>query len=95
MKDESKRSVVTELERVLEQSRIENAEMHITEDDGTSFKELISKRSEHADLVILGMPNLKQSETHGALLKRVDDLTQKLRVSLIVSANDKIDFRVN
>jgi len=49
--------------------------------------------SANSDLVILGIPKSRKSESE--ILKDLHKYTDRLKVSLIVFANDEIDFRFN
>ncbi|MBU0466153.1 MAG: amino acid permease [Nanoarchaeota archaeon] len=82
------------LENILEQSRMENVELEIVSDKQKNIKEIINSNSTHADLVILGLTEF-ENKTNKEVIDTITSFTEKLKVSLIVSANDKIDFRVN
>jgi amino acid transporter len=83
------------IEDLISESRIENTEIEIICGKEQSIKNNIQKYSEHADLVLIGLPNFEKNVTDKQILKNIDDYTKKLKVSLVVMASDEIDFRVN
>jgi len=93
-KEEESRREISYLKRLLEDSRIENIELEIVEKKRKSIKKLINKNSLQSDLVILGLTKLEDA-TNKEMIQHIEEFTEKLKVSLIVFANDKIDFKVN
>ncbi|MFA7708230.1 MAG: hypothetical protein WCX73_04740 [Candidatus Pacearchaeota archaeon] len=83
------------LEKIIEQSRIENIELKIIEKaNGCRVQDKINEISSEADLVLLGLPDISK-KTPEQTIKIIEDYTKKLKVTLMIFANDKIDFRVN
>jgi len=82
------------LNNILKQSRIENIELNIIKEKNYNIKEKINKLSSDADLTILGLTNLK-NKSNKEIREHIKEFTKNLNVSLIVFANDEIDFRVN
>jgi hypothetical protein len=82
------------LQKIIDQSRIENIEIEIIEERKKSIKHLINTQSADADLAIIGLTDL-EGKTNKEVIETINEFTDKLKVSLIVFANDKIDFRVN
>jgi len=56
---------------------------------------LIAEHSENSDIVLLGIPKFSERKSDNDIIENINLYTEKLKVSLIVQANDKIDFRVN
>jgi len=84
-----------QLEKMLEESRIENVEITILHGSESHVKHLIGQNSQHSDLVMLGMPNEILKNPSKGSDQIIEAYTDKCNVSLIVSAHDEIDFRVN
>jgi hypothetical protein len=81
------------LKEIIEDSRIENVEVKFIRKVKKTTAEIIAIKSEHADLVILGIP---EHESAGKdMLESINEYTEHLKVSLVILANDKIDFKVN
>jgi hypothetical protein len=91
--EESKKDI-RHVESVLKDSRIENIELKIIKKDDRDIKEIIQENSDSSDLVIMGLTNLEKS-SNKRLASHIEKFTKKLKVSLVVFATDKIDFRVN
>jgi amino acid transporter len=91
--EESKKDI-RHVEKVLKDSRIENIELKVIPKENKQIKSIIHEHSASSDLVILGLTNLDKS-TNKRLADHIEKFTKKLKVSLIVFATDKIDFRVN
>ncbi|MBT7568025.1 amino acid permease [archaeon] len=91
--EESKKDI-RHVEKVLKESRIENIELKVIPKEGRQIKSIIHEHSASSDLVILGLTNLAKS-ANKRLVDHIEKFTKKLKVSLVVFATDKIDFRVN
>jgi len=85
---------IRELENIIEQSRIENIELEVIESKQNKIAEIINSKSSDADLVILGLTDMEK-KTNKQVIETIQKFTEKLKVSLIVSAKDKIDFQIN
>ena len=91
---EKEHQEIKHLEKIIEQSRIENIELEIIEENKPDIRKLINSKSHEADLVILGLTNF-ENKTNKEVIKRISEFTKKLNVTLVVYAQDWIDFRVN
>ncbi len=80
------------LEHVVKQSRIENIDVRVILDKRRSMRRIISENSGESDLVIMGLPGLREKQVK---LNRIKAYTDDLKISLIVSADEQIDFKVN
>jgi rRNA maturation endonuclease Nob1 len=90
----SEKSGIRTVEKMIEESRIENIELEIIEQGTKQINEIINETSKDADLAMIGLTNLNLKDSK-KVSKTIEGLTKDIKVSLIVSANDKIDFRVN
>jgi len=92
---EEKIEVQQKLTDTLSESRIENTELHIIEGNQDNIKEIMSKESEHADLVILGIPRFTDRESDEDIIENINEYTENMKVTLIVKASNDVDFKVN
>ncbi len=79
----------------IQKARIENISVYILKESGNGMKEIISRNSRYADLVILGMPHYKERKSDKEITTSIRAYTDKLKTSLIVLAHDQIDFKIN
>jgi len=90
----TKDAEIRQLKKLIEDSRIENIELEIIEKGKSSIPDIINSKSSHSDLSIIGLMNL-ENKSNKEVTSYIENFTEKLKVSLIVFANDNIDFRVN
>jgi amino acid transporter len=88
------KSEIQQFERIMKQSRIENLETKVIEAKKKDIKKVINSTSFDADLVMLGLTDLK-NRTDSHIRETIKSFTKASNVSLIVSAKDDIDFRLN
>lgn len=91
---EDEKQEIKYLQKMINDSRIENVELEIIEERKKDIKHIINTKSADSDLAIIGLANLEECSSK-EFTDCISDFTDKLKVSLIVFANDKIDFRVN
>ncbi|MCK5283555.1 MAG: amino acid permease [Nanoarchaeota archaeon] len=83
------------LTRLIENSRIDNITLKVMVQKKTKkIPQIIKENSHYADLVIMGMPHKKKGISSD-ITKEIKKYTDGLTTSLIVLANDKIDFKIN
>ena len=56
---------------------------------------IVREHSKYADLVLMGIPHARAKRVKGDLEKEIEKYTEGLTTTLLVLANDKIDFRIN
>jgi solute carrier family 12 (sodium/potassium/chloride transporter), member 2 len=84
------------LNKLLIDSRINNVALHIVIERKKKMPQIIRENSHYADLVLLGFPHFdKRKGVSQNLTKDIEKYTEGLTTSLVVLANDKIDFRIN
>lgn len=81
--------------RMIAQSRIDNVEVNIIQESEKHLADTIHKTSAYSDLVIIGLPRNSDGRIDKRCINKVKTYTKLLGASLIVSANDEIDFKVN
>ncbi|MFC1690611.1 hypothetical protein ACFL0W_00395 [Nanoarchaeota archaeon] len=84
-----------ELEKIIAESRMENVELHILTGKEEDMKDIINEHSQHSDLVLLGIPGFRERKSDEDIIEGINNYTEKLKVSLVVMAFDKIDFRIH
>jgi hypothetical protein len=81
--------------RMTSQSRIDNIEINVLEKSKVKLAEHIHQTSSYSDLVIIGLPRGKNGRVSRSGIKKIKEYTDKLNASLIVSAVEEIDFKMN
>ncbi len=83
------------LEKLIDNSRIDNITLEVIVDTKKKMPRIIKEHSHYADLVLLGFPHIRKKGITQNIAKEIERYTDGLSSSLIVLANDDIDFRVN
>jgi amino acid transporter len=94
----NKKDVIEEGEKInkmINQSRIENIEVIILTQPEENISEVIHETSCYSDLVIIGLPRNKRGIVDKKGMAKIKKMTDNLNTTLIVSAYDQIDFKVN
>ncbi|MEA2036673.1 MAG: hypothetical protein U9O94_04145 [Nanoarchaeota archaeon] len=89
LKDEEAR-----IEALVKQSRMENVQIHMVVKNNRDVKKIIDENSKDSDLVIIGLPHTGR-KIGPKITNVIKRHTENLKVSLVVLAGDKIDFKVN
>ncbi|MBN1157648.1 amino acid permease, partial [Candidatus Woesearchaeota archaeon] len=84
-----------QLRSLIEESRIENVKLHFIRGREDDVKKIINAKSENADLVFIGIPELSKFKSGNEIIGEINEYTEKLKVSIVVMAHNKIDFSVN
>ncbi|MBR9699356.1 amino acid permease, partial [Candidatus Woesearchaeota archaeon] len=82
------------LHKLTADSRIDNISINVIVEKRKKIPQLIKEKSHYADLVMMGMPHIK-TKGFVNMSKEIEKYTEGLTTSMIVLANDKIDFRIN
>ncbi|MBD3163705.1 hypothetical protein GF323_00730 [Candidatus Woesearchaeota archaeon] len=85
----------SKLNKLINDSRIDNITFKVIVDRKMSIPSIIRKNSHYADLVLLGLPHAKGESIPANISKEIERYTKGLTTSLVVMANDKIDFKIN
>jgi hypothetical protein len=83
------------LQKLIDDSRIDNIILKVIIDKKKAIPKIIKENSHYADLVMIGMPHVKKEGISRSTMNEIKKYTDGLTTSLVVLANDKIDFKIN
>lgn len=83
------------LKKLINEARIDNITVQVIIESRKSMPNIIYENSHYADLVLMGLPHLKSRGIYPDIMDEIEKYTAGLTTSMIVLANDKIDFRIN
>ncbi|MFH1409892.1 MAG: hypothetical protein ABIH34_08340 [Nanoarchaeota archaeon] len=83
------------LERMIDDARIDNLTTHVIIEPAKKMEDIIYEHSKFSDFVILGIPNFRNRKDDKEIMVNIKKATERLKMTLIVLANDEIDLNVN